>query len=675
MTVITPQEAERRARAALAAGQLESAEALARGLLASGSGPVPIWALLASAVRRQGRIEEAAGIQKMLVEANPGNYDLHFDLAESLLLLGDFERGWREYHYRYRLAHTTHLERKVQTKRWDGRPIPGKSLLIHDEQGFGDTFQFMRMVPWARDRSQARLILQITPEQESLARRMGGFDELVLRGQLPPKFDIHCEMMSLPMAMGLKQSDLPGAIPYLSADKRRLTKWRKRLANLPRPLVALNWAGRPNHFNDANRSMTLADLAPLAMAGVTFLSIQQGPKAAQAKTPPVGMNLVDLSDEIKDFDDTAAIFNIIDLLISVDSSPVHLAGALNRPAWVMLPFVPDWRWLLEREDSAWYPSLRLFRQKKAGDWPDVVRRMAAALAEMAGLPVPVFAGGGGLVSISTSSGPQLRPPPRDAIPPSDPAAIPCQICDAPAPLCGVVDFHKSCLEQNGPSLPLAAVPVYYRHCENCGFLFSDSLKTWNKEDFIHHIYNDQYHTVDPDYVETRSKVNTDLILALFKRNLKDLYFIDYGCGNGSLGQKLRLQGCRLDDLDPFAEKQMLPAKTADVVTAFELLEHSNTPKKTVESITSYVKDDGIIVFSTLLQPSKFNPLGTDGLNWWYIAPRNGHVSIYSETSLSLIFAQVGFQLTSLNRNLHLAYRKLPAFASHLVSGNDFVPST
>jgi len=390
MTVITPEEAERKARAALAAGQLEAAESLARALLAKGSGPVHVWSLLASAVRRQGRIEEAATIQKMLVEANPGNYDLHFDLAESLLLLGEFERGWREYHYRYRLQHTTHLERKVQTPRWDGRPIPGKTLLIHDEQGFGDTFQFMRMVPWAKERSQARLVLQITPEQEGLARRMGGFDDIVLRGQLPPRFDIHCEMMSLPMAMGLQLSELPGPMPYLTVDRRRLAKWKRRLAKLPRPLVALNWAGRPNHFNDANRSMTLATLAPLAMPGVTFLSVQKGPKSEQTKTAPAGMTLVDLGSEIDDFDDTAAIFSLIDLLISVDSSPVHLAGALNRPAWVMLPFVPDWRWLQERDDTPWYPSVRLFRQKKAGDWPDVVRRMALALAEMAGLPEPVF---------------------------------------------------------------------------------------------------------------------------------------------------------------------------------------------------------------------------------------------------------------------------------------------
>jgi len=152
------------------------------------------------------------------------------------------------------------------------------------------------------------------------------------------------------------------------------------LADLPRPLVALVWAGRPTHFNDANRSLALSELAPLALPGVTFLSIQKGPAAAQALSPPPGMSLVSLSDEINDFEDTAAILTLADLLISVDSSPVHLAGALGRPAWVMLPFVPDWRWLLGRSDTPWYRDVRLFRQPSRGNWGAVMSTIASELA-------------------------------------------------------------------------------------------------------------------------------------------------------------------------------------------------------------------------------------------------------------------------------------------------------
>ena len=210
----------------------------------------------------------------------------------------------------------------------------------------------------------------------------GGFDEIIRLGKVPPPFDFHCELMGLPMALGLQLADLPVSTSYLSADAVRVEHWRKRLAHLPRPLVGLVWAGRPTHANDARRSLALSDLTPLAQEGVTFVALQKGPASAQAATPPDGMALVSLSDEIRDFDDTAAILTLLDVLVSVDSSPVHLAGALGCPAWVMLPFVPDWRWLLSRADSPWYPSLRLFRQHAPDDWAPVLQAVAAELGEL-----------------------------------------------------------------------------------------------------------------------------------------------------------------------------------------------------------------------------------------------------------------------------------------------------
>ena len=356
------------------------AEALLRAARGQGTGPMPLWRMLAATLRHQGRPAEARPIQELLVDSVPGDVSMRFDLAETLLILGEFERGWREYHYRYQLPHTTRIERKVQKPRWDGRPIPGKTLLLHDEQGFGDTFQFMRLTPWVKRQSQAKVVLEINPQTASIARRMGGFDVLTLHGELPPPFDVHVEMMSLPMALGLKLSDLPSEpMPYLTPDPERLARWRKRLKDVKGPKVCLVWAGRPTHLNDANRSMTLEMLKPLAEAKVTFLSIQKGPTEGHAADPPDGMKFVNLSPEIADFEDTAAILSVADLLISVDSSPVHLAGALGRPAWVMLPFSPDWRWLMNREDTPWYPSVRLFRQTAPGDWAGVIERMAEAL--------------------------------------------------------------------------------------------------------------------------------------------------------------------------------------------------------------------------------------------------------------------------------------------------------
>jgi hypothetical protein len=372
---------ENEARALLNAYRFEEAEALIRPALATGSGPIPLWVLLAQALRGQTRVAEARPIQEMLVDALPGDLSMRFDLAETLLVLGEFDRGWREYQYRYNLPHTIRLERKVQRSRWDGRPLEGRTLLIHDEQGYGDTLQFLRMIPWAKQRSGGKVILEINHELHSIAKRMGGFDALTLRGELPPPFDVYCEMMSLPMTMRLQLSDLPGTIPYLSAEPDRLAYWKDKLKDYPRPLVALVWAGRPTHTNDANRSMKLEMLAPLAIPGVTFVSIQKGPTEGAALNPPPGMNLISLSPSIRDFEDTAAILSLADLLISVDSSPVHLAGALNRPAWVMLPRLPDWRWLLNRDDTPWYPSVRLFRQQKPQDWAEVVGRIASELTE------------------------------------------------------------------------------------------------------------------------------------------------------------------------------------------------------------------------------------------------------------------------------------------------------
>jgi hypothetical protein len=371
-----------RGNAMLVADQCEQAEALVRPYLAGGVGPIPLWRMLALALRRQGRIAEVRPIQEMLVDTMPHDLTVRFDLAETLLLLGEFDRGWREYRYRYSLAHTVRIERKVQRPRWEGEAMPGRTLLIHDEQGFGDTFQFIRLVREAAKRAQGRVVLEVNQETLALARRSLPELEILPRGALPPAFDVHCEMMSLPMALGLQLADLPGPMPYFQPDPARLAHWRARLAGLPRPLVALAWAGRPVHPNDANRSITLETLAPLGASEAHFIAIQKGPAAAQAASPPAGMNITSLSDEISDFDDTAAIFCIADLLVSVDSSPVHLAGALGRPAWVMLPFVPDWRWLTQRADTPWYPGHRLFRQPRRGDWAAVAADLRAALRDL-----------------------------------------------------------------------------------------------------------------------------------------------------------------------------------------------------------------------------------------------------------------------------------------------------
>jgi len=340
----------------------------------------------AHALRANGRVDEARKILERAVRDVPGDASARFDLAELLLLQGDFDAGWREYRFRYRMAHTAMRARHVQQPRWEGQPIAGQTLLIHDEQGYGDTFQFLRLVAWARERSGARVILEVNDDCHALAERSGGFDQIIRAGTIPPPFDVHCELMSLPLALGLRLGDLPVRTSYLHADPQRVEQWRKRLADVPRPWVGLVWAGRPTHPNDAQRSLALADLAPLApvaKAGVSFIGLQKGAAADPATPPPAGMAMLSLGDDLRDFDDTAALITLLDVLVTVDSSPAHLAGALGCPVWVLLPFAPDWRWLLGRSDSPWYPSMRLFRQPAPGQWGPVLTEVAAALSARA----------------------------------------------------------------------------------------------------------------------------------------------------------------------------------------------------------------------------------------------------------------------------------------------------
>ena len=368
----------------LALDRAEAAGEVLRGLLAVQPDFRPAQVLLVRTLRELGDTQEALRLQEELVKEFPGDFSLRFDLAELLLQVGDFGRGWREYRHRYRMPHTVALERKIQCPRWDGRPLEGRRILIHDEQGFGDTLQFLRFVPRVRERG-GEVILQVHPALLGLARTVAGHALLLAHGRVPPAFDFHCELMNLPMVLGLRLSDLPGPVPYLAADPDLVSRWSERLDAYPRPLVALAWAGSQAYAHDRKRSLSLARLAPLATANATFLSIQKGPQAGQAESPPPGLQLVDLAAENRNFDDTAAILCAADLLVASDSSPVHLAGALGRPVWTLLSFVPEWRWMLAREDSPWYPSMKLFRQPRRGDWASVLERVARELSALAAL--------------------------------------------------------------------------------------------------------------------------------------------------------------------------------------------------------------------------------------------------------------------------------------------------
>ncbi len=264
---------------------------------------------------------------------------------------------------------------------WLGEyPLHRKTILLHAEQGLGDTIQFARYAPLLA-RMGAKVVLEVPAELAALLGRVAGLAGIVASGEPLPAFDVHCPMGSLPLALRTEATALPAAIPYLEASEERIAKWRSRLAELPAPRVAIAWSGRAAHPNDRNRSIALARLAPLfALEAVSFISVQRELRGEDAQALARLPRIAHLGEELHDFDDTAAVLALADLVISVDTSVAHLAGAMGRPAWILLPFAPDWRWMLRREDSPWYPTARLFRQDALGDWDSVIARARGELA-------------------------------------------------------------------------------------------------------------------------------------------------------------------------------------------------------------------------------------------------------------------------------------------------------
>ncbi len=239
----------------------------------------------------------------------------------------------------------------------------------------------------------------------------------------------------------------------------------------------------------------------------------------------------------------------------------------------------------------------------------------------------------------------------------------CWICGASAGLYGVVDFHKSCIEVMRKRLPLSGIPIYYHRCPQCGFLFADGFRAWSPDDFRQRIYNADYATVDPDVVEVRPSRDARAMDQVFRNHKAVIRALDYGGGNGRFVEVLRGLGYQAWGYDPLTGAGERPAVRANLVTAFEVLEHVHRPYEALDDLLSFLDEDGVVLFTTLLQPEDFDRIG---LGWWYVGPRNGHIGIHSRRSLALMFRARGFNLATQSEGVHLAFRRLPAFAAHLV---------
>ena len=332
------------------------------------------------------RFQEALTSLRQVLALDKDSADAHHNEALALLTLGDYRRGLEQYEWRWQRTGMP-PRRKFGKPLWLGEyPLARKTILLHAEQGLGDTIQFVRYAPLLA-RSGAKVVLEVQPEVKGLLARVEGIASTVARGEQLPDYDVHCPVGSLPHALRTDVATIPAEIPYLSADAERIAKWRERIEALPSPRIALAWAGSSGHANDRNRSIACSRLAPLfALEPASFVSIQRDLCGDDAELLARTPRLTHVGDELEDFEDTAAVAALVDVVISVDTSVVHLAGAMGRPTWILLPFCPDWRWMLDRDDSPWYPTARLFRQSKPGDWDSVIGRVRDALSEFSASP-------------------------------------------------------------------------------------------------------------------------------------------------------------------------------------------------------------------------------------------------------------------------------------------------
>jgi tetratricopeptide (TPR) repeat protein len=363
-------------------GRTEEGEACCREALARRPDFAPAYASRGALLSKLGQIDAALASYEQALRLDPNLAGAHFHRGMLLLLRGNFAEGWAEYEWRYR--YPAARVAPLPGPAWDGSPLDGRTLLLHPEQGLGDTLQFIRYAPLI-DRQRGRVLLACPPALVALLGRFPGLDGLVTPGDTSGAH-IHAGLLGLPRLLGTTPETVPAAVPYLSADPALVEHWRRELAGVSGYRIGIAWQGSRHHPEDRFRSLPLAQFEPVArLPGVRLVSLQVGEGSEQVGEMAGRFEVLDLSATLDRtagaFMDTAAVMKNLDLVITSDTAIAHLAGGLAVPVWVALPFAPDWRWLLDRADSPWYPTMRLFRQRRPGDWDEVFARLAQSVEE------------------------------------------------------------------------------------------------------------------------------------------------------------------------------------------------------------------------------------------------------------------------------------------------------
>jgi len=366
---------------------VEEAEVLFRRALSLGVDPARANSNLALALMEQVRPEAAERCCREALSIRPSYVEARANLALALLTMGRLEEGWREYESRWEVEAMGAPPLRLRQPRWTGQALNGETVLLYAEQGFGDTLQFCRYAPLVAA-AGGRVVLVVPKAQGRLMASLDGVAEVLSEeDDVLPAFEYHCPLLSLPYAFGTTLETIPAAVAYLRADP---SGWAQALAELPGLKVGLVWAGKSREEQphavaiDKRRSMRLADMAPLfSVPGCNFVSLQLGPPMVEMKRTRLSGALHDFSGRLQDWADTADLVAGLDLVIAVDTAVAHLAGALGKPVWMLNRYDSCWRWFLDRDDTPWYPSMRLFRQGRRGDWAGVIERVRQALTARA----------------------------------------------------------------------------------------------------------------------------------------------------------------------------------------------------------------------------------------------------------------------------------------------------
>ena len=328
------------------------------------------------------RLDEALESYDRALKLKPDFADGHLNLSLCRLLMGEFARGWEGFEWRWQSAQ---IDRQLGGKRifmqplWLGaESLQGKTILLHSDQGLGDALQFCRYARLVSDLG-ARVIMEVPEPLMALLSSLAGVAQLVGKGSALPAFDYHCPLLSLPLAFKTDLNTVPSCNSYIASDPSKVADWRAKLGERTKPRIGLVWRGSAMHKNDRNRSIALGEIVKHLPRQFQYVSLQKDVTDADRETLVSRTDILHFGEQLNDFTDTAALCELTDVVVSVDTSVAHLTGAMGKPVWILLPFIPDWRWLLDREDSVWYPSARLFRQDTAGDWAGVIDKVRAEL--------------------------------------------------------------------------------------------------------------------------------------------------------------------------------------------------------------------------------------------------------------------------------------------------------